>query len=117
MLSSVLRPGQSVGFYLDNKLHHGTCLAIIDGEVLIEYRKANKHSLFFARVPKTDAERGRSAPSTIIVKDLRPCRYREIGNKWLQQMVMTGQTWKGIEAGGKTVPSPGELLKGQMELF
>jgi len=117
--SGNLTPGGAVAFYSDNKLYHAICLAVIGDEVLIEYRKTNRCSLFVGRVQNGNAEAGQNenTSNTIIVGDLKSCNYRSVPKRWLQQMISSGQTWKGLERGGTIAPSPVELLKGQMELF
>lgn len=113
-------PGCTVSFYIDNKRHHGICLAIIGDELLIEHKGATKCSLFIGKVTQIIPRlRAGVASATIVVGGLKGCRYRSIARKWLWKMVTTGQTWKGIERGGAKAPSPADLLRGddQMELF
>ena len=111
-------PGCAVSFHADNKLHHGICLAVIGDELLLEHKGADRCYLYTGKVLQiVQRLRFGVASATIMVGSLKSCRYRSVPKKWLQQMVHTGQTWKGIEGGGKVAPAPSELLKGQMELF
>lgn len=111
-------PGCAVSFYVDNKLRHGICLAAIGDELLLEHKRGERCYLFTGKVQEIVPRlRCGVASATIIVGSLKSCRYRFVPKRWLQQMVRTGQTWKGIEGGGKLAPAPAELLKGQMELF
>jgi hypothetical protein len=43
----------------------------------------------------------------------RPIPYRNVSVVWLKAIVEAGQTWTGKpqQAGGKTMPSPADLLK------
>ena len=89
-------------------------------ELLIEHRGATSSFLFTCKLTKiTPRLRAGVASATIVVGNLKPCRYRSLPKKWLWQMVTTDQQWKGIERGVGLVPSPGELLDGdyQLELF
>jgi hypothetical protein len=113
-------PGCAVSFYVDNKRHHGVCLAVIGDELLLEHKGASKCFLFTGKVLEIVPRlRFGVASATIIVGAIKPCRYRSVPKKWLQQMVRTGQTWKGIERGGGLAPPAADLLKddGQLELF
>jgi len=113
-------PGCAVSFYIDNKRHHGVCLGIIGNELLIEHKGSTRCFLFICKLTKiTPRLRAGVASATIVVGNLKPCRYRSLPKKWLWQMITTGQKWKGVERGGGLVPSPAELLGGdyQMELF
>ena len=113
-------PGCAVSFFLDNKLHHGVCLAVIGEELLIEHRGATKCVLFLGKVTQLIPRlRLGIASATFVVGQLKPCKYRSVPKRWLWKLVTTGQTWKGIERGGGLAPTPNELLKGndQMELF
>jgi len=111
-------PGCAVSFYLDNKLHHAVCLAVIGEELLLEHKGATRCFLFTGKVQKIVPRlRVGVASATIFVGGLKACHYRKVAKKWLQQMMQTGQDWKGVEGGGKVAPSPSELLKGQMDLF
>lgn len=111
-------PGCAVSFYADNKLRHGVCLAVIGEELLLEHKRGDKCLLFIGKVTEIVPRiRLGVASATIIVGKLKQFRYRTVPKKWLQQMVQTGQSWKGMEGEGKLAPHPSELLKGQMELF
>jgi hypothetical protein len=113
-------PGCAVSFFVDNKRHHGVCLAIIADELLIEHKGATRCSLFIGKVKEIIPRlRAGVASATIVVGNLKAYRYRSVPRKWLWKMVTTGQTWKGIERGGGMAPSPADLLRGndQMELF
>lgn len=113
-------PGCVVCFYLDNKRHHGICLAILDDQLLIEHKGAARCLLFFGKVTEIIPRlRAGVASATIVVGGLKACRYRSVPRKWLWQMVITSKTWRGIERGGTVAPSPADLLRGndQMELF
>ena len=39
-------PDCAVSFFVDNKRHHGICLAVLGGELLIEHKGATRCSLF-----------------------------------------------------------------------
>jgi hypothetical protein len=113
-------PGCAVSFFLDNKRHHGICLAVIGEELLIEHRGPARCFLFTGKVEQIIPRiRAGVASATIVVGKLKGFRYRSVPKKWLWKLVTTGQAWKGIERGGGTAPSPADLLKGddQMELF
>ena len=113
-------PGCAISFYLDNKLHHAVCLAVIDDELLLEHKGASRCFLFVGKVVEIVPRlRFGVATATIIVGGLKACRYRSVPKKWLWKMLATGQTWKGIERGGGRAPSPADLLEdnAQMELF
>jgi hypothetical protein len=113
-------PGCAVSFYLDNKRHHAVCLAVIGEELLLEHKGASRCYLFTGKVLQiVQRLRFGVASATITVGALKPCRYRSVPKRWLQQLIRTGQTWKGIERGGGLAPLPGDLLKddGQLELF
>ena len=113
-------PGCAVSFFVDNKRHHGICLAVLGDELLIEHKGATRCSLFICKVKEIIPRlRAGVASATIVVGDLKPYRYRSTPRKWLWQMITTKQTWKGIERGGGVAPSPADLLRGndQMELF
>lgn len=110
--------GCAVSFFLDNKRHHAICLAVIGDEVLLEHKDATRCFLFVARIKEVVPRIRRGVVSaTITVDTLKRCRYRSVPKKWLQEMLRTGQSWKGVEGPGKLAPPPGELLNGQMELF
>jgi len=112
--------GCAVSFYTDNKRHHGICLAIIGDQLLLEHKGASRCFLFTGKVVEIVPRlRAGVASATIIVGDLKACRYRTLPKKWLWKLVTTGQAWKGLERGGGLAPSPADLLKGdeQMELF
>ena len=114
------KPGCAVSFYTDNKRHHGVCLAIIGDELLIEHKGATRCSLFIGKVTEIIPRlRAGVASATIVVGNLKACRYRSVPKKWLWEMIKTGQTWKGIERGGGLVPLPADLLhdNAQMEMF
>ncbi|TSK06810.1 MAG: hypothetical protein FPO08_09160 [Geobacter sp.] len=114
----VATPGCAVSFFMDNKRHHGICLAVIGNEVLLEHKDATRCFLFVARIKEIVPRLRRGVVSaTITVDSLKRCRYRSVPKKWLQEMIRTGQSWKGLEGAGKTAPPPGELLHGQMDLF
>lgn len=114
----VARPGCAVSFFVDNKRHHAICLAVIGDEVLLEHKDATRCFLFIGKINEIVPRIRRGVVSaTITVGALKRCRYRSVPKKWLQEMIRTGQSWKGIEGGGKVAPAPGELLRGQMELF
>ena len=111
-------PGCAVSFFLDNKRHHALCLAVIDDEVLLEHKDATRCFLFVGRITEIVPRIRRGVVSaTITVGALKRCRYRSVPKKWLQEMIRTGQSWKGFEGAGKVAPPPGELLDGQMDLF
>lgn len=113
-------PGCAVSFFLDNKRHHGLCLAVLGDELLLEHKGANRCYLFTGKIVEIVPRlRAGVASATFIVAGLKPCGYRKVPKKWLWEMIRTGQTWKGIERGGLTAPSPAELMKGiwQMEMF
>jgi len=111
-------PGCAVSFFLDNKRHHALCLAVIDDELLLEHKGASRCLLFVGKITEIVPRIRRGVVSaTITVGALKPCRYRAVPKRWLQEMVRNGQSWKGVEGGGRVAPSPGELLNGQMELF
>lgn len=113
-------PGCAVSFYADNKRHHAVCLAIIGDELLLEHKGASRCFLFTGKVVEIVPRlRAGVASATIIVGELKACRYRSLPKKWLWKMFTTGQEWKGIERGGGLAPSPAELLQGnaQMEMF
>lgn len=111
-------PGCAVSFFLDNKRHHALCLAVIGDELLLEHKGASRCLLFIGKVTEIVPRVRRGVVSaTITVGRLKQCRYRSVPKRWLQEMVRTGQSWKGVEGAGKLAPSPGELLNGQMELF
>jgi hypothetical protein len=113
-------PGCAVSFFLDNKRHHAVCLAVIGDELLLEHKGASRCVLFTGKVAEIVPRlRFGVASATIIVGGLKACRYRSVPKKWLQQMIRTGRTWKGIERGGALAPRPTDLLKddGQLELF
>lgn len=114
----VATPGCAVSFFLDNKRHHATCLAVINDEVLLEHKDATRCFLFVGRITEIVPRIRRGVVSaTITVGALKRCRYRSVPKKWLQEMIRTGQSWKGFEGAGKVAPPPGELLDGQMDLF
>jgi len=116
----VIRPGCTVSFHADNKLHHGVCLAVIGEELLLEHKGASRCFLLTGKVIEVIPRlRAGVASATIIVGQLKACRYKSLSKKWLRSMVEAGQTWKGIERGGVVMPSPAELLKGddQYEMF
>lgn len=114
----VATPGCAVSFFLDNKRHHALCLAVIGDELLLEHKGASRCLLFIGKVTEVVPRVRRGVVSaTITVGALKRCRYRSVPKRWLQEMVRTGQSWKGLEGAGKSAPSPGELLNGQMELF
>lgn len=114
----VATPGCAISFFVDNKRHHAICLAAIGDEVLLEHKDATRCFLFIGKVTEIVPRSRRGVVSaTITVGALKRCRYRSVPKKWLQEMIRTGQSWKGIEGGGKVAPPPGELLNGQMELF
>ena len=111
-------PGCAVSFFLDNKRHHAICLAVINDELLLEHKGASRCFLFIGKVIEIVPRIRRGvASATITIGVLKPCRYRAVPKKWLQEMVRNGLSWKGMEGGGKLAPPPGELLRGQMELF
>lgn len=111
-------PGCAVSFFADNKRHHAICLAIIGDEVLLEHKDATRCFLFIGKVTEIVPRMRRGVVSaTITVGALKKCRYHSVPKKWLQEMIRTGQSWKGVEGGGKVAPPPGDLLKGQMDLF
>ncbi|WP_026843018.1 hypothetical protein [Citrifermentans bremense] len=111
-------PGCAVSFFADNKRHHAICLAIIGDEVLLEHKDATRCFLFIGKVTEIVPRIRRGVVSaTITVGTLKKCRYHSVPKKWLQEMIRTGQSWKGMEGGGKVAPPPGDLLKGQMDLF
>jgi len=119
----VLEPtlGCAVSFFVDNKRHHGICLAILGDELLIEHKGATRCFLFIGKLAEIIPRlRAGVASATIVVGNLQAIRYRSVPRKWLWQLIITGITWKGIERGGGVAPSPADLLmKGndQMELF
>ena len=45
-------PGCAVSFYVDNKLRHGVCLAVIGDELLLEHKRGDKCLLFLGKVPE-----------------------------------------------------------------
>jgi hypothetical protein len=107
-------PGCAVSFYADNKRHHAVCLAVIDDELRLEHKGASRCFLFTGKVVEVVPRlRAGVASATIIVGGLTVCRYRSLSKKWLREMALAGQTWKGIERGGGLVPSPADLLKGK----
>ena len=113
-------PGCAVSFFVDNKRHHGICLAILGDELLIEHKGATRCFLFIGKVAEIIPRlRAGVASATIVVGNLKAIRYRSVPRKWLWQLIITGITWKGIERGGGVAPSPADLLRGndQMELF
>jgi hypothetical protein len=113
-------PGCAVSFFADNKRHHAICLAVINDELLLEHKGASRCFLFTGKVLEIVSRlRAGVASATITVGALKACRYRSVPKKWLKEMVKTGQTWKGIESGGRLAPPPADLLNdgGQMELF
>ena len=119
-LPVVPTPGCAVSFYADNKRHHAVCLAVINDELLLEHKGASRCFLFTGKVLQIVPRlRMGVVSATIIVGALKSCRYRSVPKKWLQEMVRTGQSWKGIERGGGCAPPASDLLKGgsQMELF
>jgi hypothetical protein len=119
-LPVVPTPGCAVSFYTDNKRHHAVCLAVINDELLLEHKGASRCFLFTGKVVEiVQRLRFGVASATITVGMLKSCRYRSVPKKWLQEMIKTGQTWKGIERGGELAPQPCDLVKdnGQLELF
>ena len=113
-------PGCAVSFFVDNKRHHGICLAILGDELLIEHKGATRCFLFIGKVAEIIPRlRAGVASATIVVGNLKAIRYRSVPRKWLWHLIITGITWKGIERGGGVAPSPADLLRGndQMELF
>ncbi|UPU35478.1 hypothetical protein M1B72_18850 [Geomonas paludis] len=114
----VATPGCAVSFFVDNKRHHAICLAVIGDEVLLEHKDATKCFLFIGKITEIVPRIRRGVVSaTITVGALKRCRYRSVPKKWLQEMIKAGLSWKGVEGPGKVAPAPGELLRGQMELF
>jgi len=113
-------PGCAVSFFADNKRHHAMCLAVIGDDLLLEHKGASRCYLFTGKVLEVVPRiRAGVATATILVGSLKTCRYRSLPKKWLQEMVTTGQTWRGIERGGGVAPSPFQMLKGdaQLEMF
>jgi len=113
-------PGCAVSFFLDNKRHHGLCLAALGDELLLEHKGANRCLLFTGKVVQTVPRlRAGVASATFVVGYLKAWRYRSLPKRWLWEMIRNGETWKGVERGGCLAPSPTELLKkdAQMELF
>ncbi|WP_236015098.1 RNA polymerase I-specific transcription initiation factor RRN3 family protein [Geomonas anaerohicana] len=111
-------PGCAVSFFVDNKRHHAICLAVIGDEVLLEHKDATRCFLFIGKITEIVPRIRRGVVSaTITVGALKRCRYRTVPKKWLQEMIKAGLSWKGVEGPGKVAPAPGELLRGQMELF
>lgn len=116
--SFVPAPGCAVSFFADNKRHHALCLAVLGDELLLEQKGASQCYLFIGKVLQVVPRlRFGVVSATVTVGALKACRYRSLPKRWLQEMVKTGRTWKGLEGGGKVAPPPAELLKGQMELF
>jgi hypothetical protein len=114
----VATPGCAVSFFTDNKRHHAICLAVIGDEVLLEHKDATRSFLFIGKITEIVPRIRRGVVSaTITVGALKRCRYRSVPKKWLQEMIRSGQSWKGLEGAGKVAPPPGELLSGQMDLF
>ena len=103
--------GCAVNFWADNKRHHALCLAVLGDELLLEHKGPSRCRLFIGKVTETIPHlRAGVASATITVGGLKTCRYRSLPKKWLQEMVSTGQTWKGVERGGGLAPSPTDLL-------
>jgi hypothetical protein len=118
LASFVPAPGCAVSFFADNKRHHALCLAVIGDELLLEQKGASQCYLFVGKVLQVVPRlRFGVVSATVTVGALKACRYRSLPKKWLQEMVKTGRSWKGLEGGGKVAPPPADLLKGQMELF